>query len=68
MNHVTDTYLLAHALELRLLVAVLVFPAMYAAIQLTSFVTRHAEAILAKFNRFGASTVATGNYSAAGAR
>lgn len=68
MNHVTDTYLLAHALELRLLVAVMVLPVTYAAIQLASFIARSAGSILAKFNAIGATTVATGNYSAVGAR
>ena len=68
MNHITDTYLLANTLELRLLVAVLVLPVTYAAIQLTSFIARGAGAILDKFNSFGANHVATGSYSAAGAR
>jgi hypothetical protein len=68
MNHIADSFFLTHALELRLLVAVTVLPATYAAIQLTSFIARRATAILAKFNSFGASTAATGSYSAAGAR
>ena len=68
MNHITDAALLAHTLELRLLVAVMVLPVTYAAIQLTSFIARRAGSLLAKFNSFGAASVATGNLSAAGAR
>jgi len=68
MSHITDTYLFAHAFELRLLVAVAVLPVTYAAIQIALFVARSAGSLLAKFNEIGASSVSTGAYSAATAR
>jgi len=68
MNHITDTYLFAHAFELRLLVAVAVLPVTYAAIQIALFIGRSAESILAKANSAGANPVSTTAYSAAGAR
>lgn len=60
MSAITDTFLFAHALELRLLLTVTVLPATYALIQAVSFIA----SIVAK----AGSNAATGAYSAAGAR
>jgi hypothetical protein len=68
MNHITDTFFVAHAFELRLLAAVMVLPVTYAVIEFTSFIARSAGSILAKANSIGANNVSTAAYSAAGAR
>lgn len=64
MTHITDTFLFAHALEFRLLLAAAVIPLTYVAIQIISFIARSVDAIRAKAND-SASTTA---FSAAGAR
>ena len=68
MNPIADFDLLSHAFEIRLLLAVIIVPVSYAAIQAVSFLASAATALLAKFNNFGASNVATGAFSTAGAR
>lgn len=62
MPPISDTFLMTHTFELRLLLAVTVFPATYAVIQIVSFIAR----VAAKFNSTNAKSV--GAYSAAGAR
>ena len=68
MTAFTDYDLLAHSLEIRLFLALIIVPVSYAAIQAVSFIVRSAGSLLAKFNSFGANHVAAGTYSAAGAR
>lgn len=68
MTHITDTFLFAHAFELRLLLAVLVLLVTYGAIEITSFIARSAGLILAKTKSIGINNGSTGTYSAAGAR
>ena len=68
MNLFTDFDLLSHSLEIRLFLALIIVPVSYAAIQAVSFLASAATALLAKFNNFGASNVATGAFSTAGAR
>lgn len=64
MNPITDSYLFSHALEFRLLLALIIVPLTYAAIQITSFIVRSVGSILTKTNGLGSS----GAYSAAGVR
>ena len=64
MPTITDNFLMAHALELRLLLAVTVIPATYAAIQIVSFIAR----VAAKFKHAGTNDESLSAYSAAGAR
>jgi len=68
MTPVTDYYLLAHALEFRLLLALIIVPVTYAAIQSALFVGRTARSVVAKVNSLGSSNGSTAAYSAAGAR
>lgn len=68
MNTLNDSYLLAHALELRLLLAVLVIGVSVAAIKVSLFVAGVAAPLLAKVKNLGASRLSTGAYSAVGAR
>ena len=68
MNHITDTFFVAHAFELRLLAAVMVLPVTYALIEIASFIARSAESILAKANSIGSNNLSTAAFSAAGAR
>lgn len=63
MNPIADYDLLAHSLEIRLFLALIIVPVSYAAIQTVSFIVRTAGSLLAKFNN-----VAAGAYSTAGAR
>lgn len=64
MPPISDTFLMTHTFELRLLLAVTVFPATYAVIQIVSFIARVAAKV--KVNSTNAKSV--GAYSAAGAR
>ena len=64
MPPISETFLMTHTFELRLLLAVMVFPATYAVIQLVSFISR----VAAKLKRNGANNESLSAYSAAGAR
>jgi len=64
MPTISDTFLMTHTFELRLLLAVMVFPATYAVIQIVSFIAR----IAAKFKHTSANAKSVSAYSAAGAR
>ena len=68
MNDVTANYLFAHALEFRLLMALLIVPLTYAAIQAIQLIVRAAGSIFAKANSVGANELSTGTYSVAGVR
>ena len=63
MNDITANFLFAHALELRLLLALIIVPVSYATIQLALFIGRTADYVLTSVSN-GATTA----YSAAGAR
>lgn len=67
MNTLNDSYLLAHALELRLLLAVLVISVSVAAIKITQFVASVAGPLLTKVKHLGAGRGSTGAYTAVGA-
>ena len=64
MPPISDTFLMTHTFELRLLLAVTVFPATYAVIQIVSFIAR----VAAKFKHTRSNDESVGTYSAAGAR
>ncbi|MBS1132805.1 MAG: hypothetical protein H6R16_3807 [Proteobacteria bacterium] len=64
MPPISETFLMTHTFELRLLLAVTVFPATYAVIQLISFISR----IAAKLKHTRSNDESVGAYSAAGAR
>ena len=68
MNDITANFLFAHALELRLLLALIIVPVTYATIQIALFVASTARSLLATVNSIGTRDVATAAYSAAGAR
>lgn len=63
MNHISDTYLLTHSLEIRLLLALIIVPVSFVAIETVSYIYDAAKSLLAR-----ASSVSTGAYSAAGVR
>ena len=63
MNHITDTDLLTHSLEIRLLLALIIVPVSFVAIETASRIYDAAKSLLTK-----ATSVSTGAYSAAGAR
>lgn len=66
MNTISDSFFFAHAFEFRLLLALIIVPVTFAAIQFTSLVARMAGSIVAKANRNRESTA--GAFSAVGAR
>ena len=68
MNHISDTYVLAHSLEIRFLLALIIVPVSFFAIETASRLYDMAKSLLVKTSRLSANTVSTGAYSAAGAR
>jgi hypothetical protein len=68
MNDIAANYFFAHALEFRLLLALLIVPVTYATIQTIELAARAAQSILAKVNSVGANHASTAAYSAAGGR
>ncbi|MBS1228389.1 MAG: hypothetical protein H6R17_1666 [Proteobacteria bacterium] len=67
MNPITASYLLAHAFELRLLLALIIVPATYATIQIALLIGRTADQLITKLSSVGIHNVPAA-YSAAGAR
>jgi len=68
MNSITDSYLIAHSLELRLLLALLVIVISVLAIKVSLFVARIAGPLLAKSGSTGSGHLPTSVYSAVGTR
>ena len=64
MAPISDTFLMTHTFELRLLLAVMVFPTTYAMIQIVSFIAR----VAGKFKHADTNNESLSAYSAAGAR
>ena len=68
MNHISDTYLLTHSLEIRLLLALIIVPVSFVAIETVSRIYDTAKSLFIKASSLNSNTVSTGAYSAAGAR
>jgi hypothetical protein len=65
MNTITDSYLIAHAFELRLLMALIVILASISAIKIAVFISSVSAPLLVKIRTLGLGRLSPSAYSAA---